>query len=124
MHDDSYVTEDGVIWASQNWGADADVQFIVTSDGPSLNEIRWLMMTLTECHVATQSLEVMERYTGKRIDHDLLEAYALRPSSEVIVDSIKGLQLVYALNSSANANLEDAMEKLESASCSPAREVV
>jgi len=113
-HDDSYITEDGVIWASQNWAADTEVQFIVTPDGPCLNEIRWLMMTLTDCHVATQSLETMEQYTGKRIDYDVLESSAERPLKKVIVDSIKGLRLLHDLNRNTNSQLEESIEMLES----------
>jgi hypothetical protein len=113
--DDSYVAEDGVIWASQNWAADVDVQFIVKADGPSLNEIRWLMMTLTDCHVAAQSVERFELYTGERVDYDLLEASAQMPSPELIAGAIKGIQILCELNSNANGILQDAIEKLESA---------
>lgn len=92
QHDDSYVDVNGVIWSSQNWALDADVQFIVSSDGPSLNEIRWLLNELVDCHVAAESVDFLERYTGERMRHEEFEKTAVLPNKKMILMAIKKLE--------------------------------
>lgn len=114
-YDDSHVDANGVIWASMNWGADTDVQFIVREDSPTLNEIRWFMGKLTDCHVAAESLNTLEQYTGARIDYDLLESLKTRPSLAMISKAMRSLSKRKQLCEISAAVADDARDALEDA---------
>jgi hypothetical protein len=114
-YDDSHVDVNGVIWASMNWGSDTDVQFIVREDGPTLNEIRWFMANLTDCHVAVESLNTAEQYTGARIDYDLLESLQTRPSKAMIGKAMRSLAQRKQLCEISAAVAEDAWDALDEA---------
>ena len=92
QHDDGYVDINGVIWSSQNWALDTDVQFIIMSDGPGLNEIRWLLNELVDCHVAAESVNFLEIYTGERMCHDEFEETAVLPNKGMILMAIQKLE--------------------------------
>lgn len=92
QHDDSYVDVNGFIWSSQNWGLDTDVQFIIKPDGPSLNEIRGLLSELIDCHVAAESVNFLDKYTGERMDYEELERVAVLPNKKMIVATIEKLK--------------------------------
>ena len=92
QHDDGYVDVNGVIWSSQNWASDTDVQFIIMSDGPSLNEIRWLLNELVDCHVAAESVDFLEIYTGERMCHEKFVKTVVLPNKEIILMAIQKLE--------------------------------
>ena len=89
--DDSYIDAKGKYWSSRNWGFNTDVQFIIKSGGPSLNEIRWLINTITDCHVAAQTVEPIETYNGERMDNNLLENSLVRPHKEMIQSALASI---------------------------------
>jgi hypothetical protein len=82
--DDSYTDSNGKIWSSLNWGMDTDVQFILRVGSPHLNEIRWLISTIVDCHVAAQTVEHASNYTDERIDPDVFAELAALPPADVI----------------------------------------
>jgi hypothetical protein len=113
LSDDSYVDENGVIWASQNWALDTDVQFIIKPDGPCLNEIRWMLNALVDCHVAAESVDVLEKYTGKRIGNKKLEKAATKPKYSMIEASIQKLEFSRELNEISISKLDDVIASLK-----------
>jgi molybdopterin converting factor small subunit len=113
LADDSYVDGNGVIWASQNWALDTDVQFIIKPDGPCLNEIRWMLNALVDCHVAAESVDVLGKYTGERIDFEELEKVATLPKYSMIKAAIQKLEACRELNNISIRNLDDAIASLK-----------
>lgn len=114
-YDDSHVDANGVIWASMNWESDTDVQFIVREDSPTLNEIRWFMGKLTDCHVAAESLNTAEQYTGAQIDYHLLESLKTRPSKAMLGKAMRSLAKRKQLCEISAAVAEIAWNALEDA---------
>ena len=47
-----YIKEDGTSWTEP----DMHVAFSLNSSAPKLNMLRWLIDSLTDCHIAAQSL--------------------------------------------------------------------
>lgn len=75
---------------------DVDVVFSVIQGGPHLGEIRWLFDCIVDCHVASQSVALVDDYTGERIDYRELERLKCRPSDAVIKRARESLRLLYA----------------------------
>ena len=48
---------------------DVDVEFETSENGPTLDEIIQIMGGIQDCHIATQSVNYLEDYTGERY-HD------------------------------------------------------
>lgn len=69
---------------SWNWSADTDVEFTLVAGAPQLSEIRWLINSIADCHVAAETVEVSERYTGERL-YDRLDSQLETPTKEVIM---------------------------------------
>lgn len=110
--DDSYVGEDGVIWASMNWGADTDVQFIIGEGGPGLNETRWFLDKLTDCHVAAESLNTREQYTGERIHFEVFNTLKSRPTNAMINKAMGALAQRKKLSECSILTADDAWNSL------------
>jgi len=66
------------------WLLERNVLFSLRSDGPRLEEVRWLIDTIVDCHVASQSLSKAARYTGKRLPYDKMDDHMHRPTDDVI----------------------------------------
>ncbi|QDZ26597.1 hypothetical protein [Noviherbaspirillum sp. UKPF54] len=76
----SNIDLDGVIHAMP----DVDVEFSVVSDGPTLGEMRWLIDGISNCHVAAETIETSENYTGERNSRQAFAAPASRPRDEIL----------------------------------------
>lgn len=70
---------------------DTDVLFRLKADGPNLNEVRWFISNLTDCHVAAESLNTPMHYTGARIDHAVLDSLLTIPSKAMIGKAMRAL---------------------------------
>lgn len=88
---DSYVDSDGRFWSNQNWRMDADIRFVTRPDAPSLNELRWLISTIVDHHVAAESLNYEPKYTGERMHYAHFAKVATQPCAKVIQESIATL---------------------------------
>ena len=110
--DDSHVGADGVMWASMNWAVDTDVQLIIGNGGPCLNEIRWLIDKLSDCHVAAQSVNKRELYTGDRIDYMVLRSIKTPPSTAMINMAMKTLLQRIELSEITIEAAQDAWNEL------------
>lgn len=65
---------------------DVDIVFSMRAHAPSLEEIRWLLDCLIDCHVAAQSLNHASEYTGERV-YDKLPQLMRRPGDEVVKEA-------------------------------------
>lgn len=92
---------------------DRDVAFSLVEDGPSLPEVRWLIDSVIDCHIAAESLAEASRYTGERLPYEQLFRYVRRPSESIIRearDCARKTQKFYALQFD---RLEELAEKLD-----------
>lgn len=80
------------------WLPDRDVVFSLR-DGPSLEEVRWLIEAIADCHVASQSLSEAASYTGERLRYDEMDDNMRRPTDRAIAmarDSARNAQSFFA----------------------------
>jgi hypothetical protein len=49
---------------------DLEVEFETDETGPSLDQIREIMSNIQDCHIARQTVNLAEKYTGER-NHNL-----------------------------------------------------
>ena len=70
-----FTQADGTSWVVP----DMDIVFSLKSEAPNLNELRWLVDSLIDCHVAAQTLMPAKEYTGDRIPYDELALLVERP---------------------------------------------
>lgn len=62
---------------------DVDIVFSMVPDAPSIEEVRWLVDCLVDCHVPAETLTLAHEYTGERVYLDA-EGMMRRPSDTVI----------------------------------------
>lgn len=89
--DDSHIDDDGVVWASQTWGSDTEVQFTLKKNGPNLQEVRWLIDKLVDCHVAAESVNIADQYTGERLSFWVYESQMSAPPRGIIGTATRAL---------------------------------
>lgn len=65
-----------------------NVEFSVVSAGPSLNEIRWPLDGIDNCHVAAESIERVEDYTGDRVSQQAFAMPAELPRAGALGQAI------------------------------------
>lgn len=63
---------------------DMTVEFSLVEEGPSLDEMLWLLDGIDNCHVASDTLATIESYTGERRFRGTFESPAKPPSKEVL----------------------------------------
>ena len=100
-------------WASRNWGCDTDVKFVMRAGSPSLNEIRWLINSITDCHVAAQTVELIETYTGERMHYELFDETAVRPSKEIILASMESMTELQSIFEHRGERARETFEQLQ-----------
>jgi hypothetical protein len=64
------------------------VEFSLRAGGPDIGCLYWLLDTIPDCHVASQTLCLIEDYTGDRSSRRPWNAPATRPSCEVLDDAV------------------------------------
>lgn len=90
--DDSHVDDEGRYWSSQNWSMDTDIEFILKKNGPTLNELQWLINAIVDCHVPAQTVALLDKYTGERINHEVLDEIATPPRDEILKAAIESVK--------------------------------
>ena len=78
---------DGVSWRLP----DLDVVFSLQAAAPGLNQLRWLIDSLMDCHVAAQTLMLRDAYTGERL-YDELDELLERPSNVALEEVQRNLR--------------------------------
>lgn len=63
---------------------DMTVEFSLVEEGPSLDEMLWLLDGIDNGHVASDTLATIESYTGERGFRGAFESPARRPNKEVL----------------------------------------
>lgn len=76
----SFIQSDGVIWVEKPCVLDPVVRFIIVDGGPNLNQIRWFIDKLIDCHVAAETVNTRELYTGERIYEELDSLMTVPPT--------------------------------------------
>lgn len=59
-----------------------EVEFEIADDSIKLDDLRWLLNQAVDLHVAAQTLNYVDQYTGERLHYSYLER--IEPSSEVL----------------------------------------
>lgn len=85
-------------WATETWWSspicpwgDADAKFTLKPNTLSLDELRWLFAQVGDCHVAMETIELTENYTGERRYMDEYELGAVCPSRASLHHAVGGL---------------------------------
>lgn len=89
---DSINTPDeGIFSTSTQWTAETEIQFTLKANAPSLDELRWFIDKLADCHVAAESLNTSEHYSGTRIESEQLDKRLALPSRVFISMAMRAL---------------------------------
>jgi hypothetical protein len=96
-----------------SWLPDLDVLFSLRSDGPCLQEVRWLIDAIVDCHVAAQSLSEVASYTGERLPHDEMDDHMRRPADQVIAAARDSARKAKSFLSHQFDRFEEAAERLD-----------
>ncbi len=64
--------------------SDVNVVFSVTDEGPSFYEIIWLIDAIDNCHVAAETISIVEYFTGERHSRGSFGFPAQRPSEDIL----------------------------------------
>jgi hypothetical protein len=97
-----------------SWLPDRDVLFSLRSDGPCLEEVRWLIDAIIDCHVAAQSLSEVVCYTGERLLHDEMDDHVRRPTEQVIVKARDAARQAQSFLAYQFDRFEEAAERFDS----------
>lgn len=92
---------------------DTDVTFTITSEGPTLEDIKWLVDRVADCHVICESLAHAADYTGERValENQYLDGLP-RPPQKVISAALEGLN-AYLESQEASVNIiREAIEDI------------
>lgn len=54
-------------------GMDSDIAVTLADGAPHLDHLRWLLNQVVDMHVAAESLNTKDRYTGERLPYDMVE---------------------------------------------------
>jgi hypothetical protein len=73
---------------------DVDIEIRLKKDAPPLESLRWLLNETSDLHVAAQSLDYANSYTGERVDYELVEAAV--PNSGVLKQAAEDAKRVPA----------------------------
>ena len=85
------------------WALETEVQFSLKENSPSLNEVRWFIDKLTDCHVAAESLNIAANYSGERIDSEYMDMQLATPSRVFIGMAMRALMQSQERHESAAA---------------------
>lgn len=95
---DLYPLSHMLRWATETWWSsplcptcDADVKMTLKPDTLTLDEIRWLLACVTDCHVAVETVELEREYTGKRKYRTEQELPVKVPTIAALKASLAGL---------------------------------
>ena len=95
---------------------DTDVTFTVKAGGPTLEQMKWLIDQVPDCHVICESLAPAGEYTGERVW--LSEQYPEgipRPPKRVAVAALDGLEAYLESLESFTDVIQDAIEAIRPA---------
>lgn len=73
------------------WIPDVEVEFTIRAEGPSKGQLKWLVNSIDDCHVAAESLDGATEYTGRRHDLDDADCIVAAPSPELMNQSLQNL---------------------------------
>ena len=91
LENESHIDANGVLWCSQDWDCGTEVQFIIGQGGPTLGEIRWILMRLMDCDIAAETLNTAEEYTGERLDFDDSNLFVSCPERSRVNEALSSL---------------------------------
>lgn len=97
------LTHEGVVHPMP----DVVVEFSIVDDGPSYDEMLWLIDGIGNCHIAAETITTAENYTGERISRKEFDSPAKRPSKELLN---RVLTAVKARQQALNLELERTLQ--------------
>lgn len=65
------------------------VEFSTVDDGPTFNEIQWLLDGISNAHIAAESIQPTEKYTGEREIRRNFDQPTKRPNDVLIERAVK-----------------------------------
>jgi hypothetical protein len=93
--------------------ADTDVEFSIVEGGPELQQLRWLIGGIKDCHVAAETVERAENYTGERhFDHER-ELLEQRPSNDMLAAVARAMKASLQGQDVAAARTREVMAGVE-----------
>lgn len=88
-----------------------EVEFELADDRHTLDELRWLLNEVTDLHVAAQSLNYADQYTGERLNYEYLERMA--PTGDRLLEVRKTLACMKPLKSYYDERLEEVLDNFD-----------
>lgn len=71
---------------------DVEVEFTISESGPSKGELKWLVNSIVDCHVAAESLEGAAEFTGQRYRLDESDCIVSPPHASMLAESGRTLE--------------------------------
>lgn len=73
------TADSGIFSTGMQGATETEVQFSLKPIAPSLDELRWFIDKLNDCHAAAESLNTSEEFTGARIEPEQLDTHLAIP---------------------------------------------
>lgn len=90
---------------------DMDVEFTLVESAPELCTLRWLLSLAVDLHVAAESLDLAEKYSGKRIDYEVIPLG--QASNEEIAAMLPRLTRFHNCTASSKQRVSGALRELQ-----------
>lgn len=71
---------------------DVVVELSIAVDGPNLDELRWLIDGIDNCHVAAETVQTRKNYTGEREGQRSSKGLGTQPSKDVLSHAIEAVK--------------------------------
>lgn len=91
-------------------GFDRELKFEVIEDCPSIDHLRWYINQIDDMHVAAETLQYAERYTGIRMPDWLLDT--IEPPLEVVESMLKGAKAIVKWRGTRKSRLNALVQRL------------
>lgn len=88
-----------------------EAEFELANDDVTLDQLRWLLFQATDLHVAAQSLNYADSYTGSRLDYKYLDR--MTPPGDVLTSLKKSLAKLEHTRDDVVERLDGLLQELE-----------
>lgn len=95
------------------WIPDVVIEFTIAAEGPTKGELKWLINSIDDCHVAAESLDGAAEYTGKRYYLEDSDCVVTAPEPKKLKEVVKNLERYreyLEVQSERRAEARDAFE--------------
>jgi hypothetical protein len=88
-----------------------EAEFELADDQVTLDQLRWLLSNVTDMHVAAESLNYADRYTGERLHYEYLEQ--MTPSDDVLMKMRRTLANLRSFKDYADERFNELLVALD-----------